>query len=79
VATELSIEGAEIEPIAYPPGQNIKFPFADEEIPVYEKRVVLPVNFKQEPKGRLTVTITYQACTDSACLPPVRKAAMFEV
>ncbi len=79
IATELAIDGAEIEPIEYPRGVMRKFPFSDTDIPVYEKQVVLLVNFKQEPKGRLTVTMTYQACTDSACLPPVRKAAMFEV
>ncbi len=78
VATALAIDGAEIQPIEYPPGETKKFPFADTEIAVYEKRLVLLLQFVQEPKGRLTVTMTYQACTDSACLPPVRKAAMFE-
>ncbi len=79
VPTEVAVEGAVVKSVDYPPGKDKTFEFADQPIPVYEKQVVLRVHFADEPTGRMTVSIVYQACTDSACLPPVRKAATFEV
>jgi thiol:disulfide interchange protein len=35
--------------------------------------VTLAVRFKSPPPDRATLRVTYQACTDHACLPPVTK------
>ena len=39
--------------------------------------VTMSVRFQSPPAPRLTLRLTYQACTDTACLPPVTK--QFEV
>jgi len=78
IPTEVEVDGAVIKSVDYPAGEEKTFPFADVAIPVYEKQVELPVHFAEEPSGRLTVSIVYQACDDSACLPAVRKAAVIE-
>ena len=65
--------------VEYPPGVEKTFPFTDTPIPVYEKEAVIVLHFVDEPHDRVTVSIVYQACDDSACLPPVCKAATFEV
>lgn len=47
---------------------------ADEAIRIYEKEVVLKQPIKVDPtnsKGRMICTVTYQACDNTICLPPV--------
>jgi uncharacterized protein YyaL (SSP411 family) len=78
IATEVQIEGAEVESIVYPDAEQKTFAFADKPLPVYEDQAGIVVTFKEQPSGRLTMTLVYQACDDSACLPPVRKQAVFE-
>src|SRR5205823_5425360 len=72
IATTLSATGAEIE-VDYPPGEEQRFAFADRPIRVYEKSAQLAVRIKSAPSGRVTFRLTYQACTDNACLPAVTK------
>ena len=59
----------------YPPGQEMKFEFADKPIRVYTGEVTFVVNLKSPPaKGsRFKVQLSYQPCNDQACLAPVVK------
>jgi len=69
--------GPTIAGIDYPSGEERKFPFADVPIRVYEGSVTIAVRFNGEPLPAdvLNLSVTYQACDDSACLPPVTKRA----
>ncbi len=63
--------------ISYPPGQLLNFSFADEKLLVYEGRVTLRMKIEaaaDAPLGAQTLPLVlrYQACNDSACLPPAR-------
>lgn len=62
----------------YPKGQDKKFPFSpDKPLNVYSGKVTLRMRLSAEasaPIGAATlpVTLRYQACNSSACLPPVK-------
>jgi uncharacterized protein YyaL (SSP411 family) len=68
-------DGPPVEAIDYPPGEEQRFAFADQPIKVYDGSVTIAVRFKEEPLPAdvLKLAVTYQACNDSACLPPVTK------
>lgn len=71
-------KGIKLVSTIYPPGENKKFPFSPKKpLNVYTGSVTLRMHMKAEPSakiGRTTVPVTlrYQACNMSACLPPVR-------
>jgi uncharacterized protein YyaL (SSP411 family) len=76
LATQLSISGdaaSKIAGIDYPPGELRRFAFADEEIRVYDGDVEIVVRLSSPPAGAVQLALRYQACDDSACLPPVTK------
>ncbi len=77
--TELSVtgEGIAVESIDYPPGKERHFPFSPEPLRVYEGEVILVVRLKNPPAwgNTLHLNLHYQACDESACLPPVTKSA----
>lgn len=62
----------------YPPGKNEKFPFSpDKPLNVYSGSVTLRMKLTADdnaPLGaaKIPVTLRFQACNLSACLPPVR-------
>jgi hypothetical protein len=62
----------------YPAGRNEKFPFSpDKPLNVYSGSVTLKMKLTAQdaaPIGATTIPITlrYQACNNSACLPPVK-------
>jgi DsbC/DsbD-like thiol-disulfide interchange protein len=61
----------------YPPGHDKKFSFADKPLNVYAGKVTLRLKLTatdKAPMGDTTIPITlrYQACNNSACLPPVK-------
>jgi len=62
---------------SYPKGKLVKFPFNPKEMAVYEGRIELKLKLQADAaasagKVKLPLTLRYQACTDAACLPPVR-------
>lgn len=62
-------------PTEYPKGIEKRFSFSEEKLSVYEGRTVFKVPYKTTPNnhgGKVLVqgVLTYQACTQSACLPP---------
>ena len=68
--TEVKAEGGELRNVVYPPGEKLAAGFAHGEmLDCYSGRV--------EITGEVGVTdrlsVTYQACDDARCLPPVRR------
>jgi uncharacterized protein YyaL (SSP411 family) len=60
--------------VAYPAAEALRNELFADDLLVYTGSVTLPVTVRQvapEP-GRLHIVLTYQACTDRACLEPVR-------
>ena len=59
-----------VRQIVYPEGETRSFAFADEELAVYSGTVAIGGEAAAEAK---TVRLTYQACDDDRCLPPVTR------
>jgi uncharacterized protein YyaL (SSP411 family) len=59
----------------YPPGEELKLGFSDQPIRVYSGEVTLVTHLTNPPAhgSKVRVSLSYQACTDQACLPPVVK------
>ncbi len=70
--------GITLADTVYPNGKNEKFPFSpDKPLNVYSGSVTLKVKLSADataPMGAVTIpmTLRYQACNNSACLPPVK-------
>ena len=76
VPTSLAVtRGPDVAGIDYPPGEEQRFAFADEPIRVYDGSVLIAVRFASAPVAGepIQLSLTYQACDDSACLAPVTK------
>lgn len=61
----------------YPEGTNLKLSFSDKPLSVYTKQFTVRAKFSVAAnaalgKMNLPFTLQYQACNDSACLPPVK-------
>jgi DsbC/DsbD-like thiol-disulfide interchange protein len=71
-------EGIKLVDTIYPPGANKKFPFSPTKpLNVYTGSVTLRLRMRAEPNAKvgkttIPVTLRYQACSMSACLPPVK-------
>jgi DsbC/DsbD-like thiol-disulfide interchange protein len=71
-------DGFKVTDTLYPAGQDKKFPFSpDKPLNVYSGTVTLRMKLTAEnnaPLGATSIPITlrYQACNQSACLPPVK-------
>jgi hypothetical protein len=80
IPTTLSVDapGATIE---YPPGQEQGFGFATGPIRVHSGKVMIVVRFSPPPKPESTLRfrLSYQACDQSACFPPITKQFEIEV
>lgn len=66
--------------IDYPEGEMKSFAFADQPISVYDGRVAILLHIEipaDTPDGTwdIEVDLTYQACDDRSCLPPVTTTA----
>lgn len=62
---------------SYPKAKLVKFPFNPKEMAVYEGKIELKLKLQADAaaspgKVKLPLTLHYQACSDAACLPPVR-------
>ena len=67
-AVEPAGEG-ELRGVAYPTGERLRFAFAGDELAVYGGAVEIRGEVRPGDDTRLLVT--YQACDDERCLPPV--------
>ncbi|HEV8632330.1 MAG TPA: protein-disulfide reductase DsbD N-terminal domain-containing protein, partial [Thermoanaerobaculia bacterium] len=80
IPTELQVElpaGWPAPELTYPEPEIARFTFADEPLSVYQGEVPIVAAFRVPPaaaSGEVTVavTLTYQACNDTQCLPPVQ-------
>src|SRR5487761_169043 len=68
----------------YPEGTNLKLSFSDKPLSVYTKQFTVRAKFSASataPLGKtnLPFTLQYQACNDSACLPPIRIPVIAEI
>ena len=61
------IEGA-LRHVTYPPGHRLRFPFAPDQIAVYTGKATIRGEAAPAEKA---LRLTYQACDDRRCLPPV--------
>jgi thiol:disulfide interchange protein DsbD len=69
--------GIELRDTAYPNGRLEKFSFSSKEMDVYSGSVTLKLKLTARADaalGEMTIPVTlrYQACNDTACLPPVK-------
>jgi DsbC/DsbD-like thiol-disulfide interchange protein len=77
-------QGFHLVDTMYPPGQLEKFPFSpDKPLDVYSGSVTLRLKFVAQNDAALgaasiPMTLRYQACNDSACLPPVKVPVTLE-
>ncbi|HTW94273.1 MAG TPA: DUF255 domain-containing protein [Tepidisphaeraceae bacterium] len=72
-ATHLAVQGDvdEIGAIDYPAGQLAQLAISEDPIPVYTGRFAIDVHFSGgNPSRKVSLALSYQACTDSACLAP---------
>ena len=77
-ATELEMpaaEGVSMGSVSYPPPLKRKFPFAEDEIAVYEGKTTLKATVnvdKSTQPGQRSVpaVLRIQACDDRVCYPP---------
>ncbi|MEZ5333047.1 MAG: protein-disulfide reductase DsbD family protein, partial [Thermoanaerobaculia bacterium] len=66
----------EVGTLRYPEGEIKSFAFADEPLSVYDGEVsilapvAVPLDAEEGPH-EVSATVTYQACDDRSCLPPV--------
>lgn len=70
--------------LRYPAGAMKAFAFADQPLSVFEGKVVVIASLalpRDLAAGAhpVAVTVTYQACNDSSCLPPVTKELATEI
>ncbi len=54
--------------VEYPPGERFRFAFSEEELSVYQGTVTVRGEVEAAAEA---VRLTYQACDDQRCLPPV--------
>jgi len=70
--------GITLADTVYPAGKNLTFPFSpDKPLNVYTQTVTLRLNLTADNSAALgdaniPITLRYQACNNSACLPPVK-------
>ena len=69
VPTAVTAEGGERRGVVYPAGQPVRAAFAHVPLSVYSGRVEIT----GEVSGTDRVAVTYQACDDARCLPPVER------
>lgn len=65
--------------IDYPPGEERQFAFADQPLHVYDGAITIAARLSTPiPAGTpVRVTLTYQPCTEDACLPATSKQIEF--
>jgi uncharacterized protein YyaL (SSP411 family) len=80
VPTNVKVDVADAQ-IDYPPGEEERFAFNESPIRVYSGEVTILVRFPHPPipDSTVRVTVSYQACDESACFPPVTKQIEVEV
>jgi uncharacterized protein len=78
--TVTGVDAKDVEKIEYPPSEERRFAFSDSPVRVYEGNVTIAIHFRRPVTSEtLTLNVTYQACDENACLPPVTKRVELEL
>ncbi len=64
-----------VRSVAYPVGEKLRFAFAEQELAVYSGEITIT---GQAAAAANAVRLTYQACDDERCLPPVTRELALE-
>jgi hypothetical protein len=80
IPTRLAID-VPVASVEYPPGEEQAFAFSSTPIRVYTGTVKFLVRFPNplKPESRLRMSLSYQACDESACFPPATKQIEMEI
>jgi len=74
VATRVVVIGQDDAVIEYPPAQLQRFEYSDDSIPVYSGKIQILIRLPDKSARRASqLSLTFQACSDSACLAPVTR------
>ena len=74
VSTRVVVIGQDDAVIEYPPAQFQRFEYSDDSIPVYSGKIQILIRLPDKSARRaLQLSLTFQACSDSACLAPVTR------
>ncbi|MFN3422556.1 MAG: protein-disulfide reductase DsbD domain-containing protein, partial [Armatimonadota bacterium] len=74
--TQVSVESelVTVEGVKFPPAKEVRLPFSDEPIKVYEGETAVVLLLRGKPhahgEGVATLRLRYQACDDKRCLMP---------
>jgi len=87
VPTRLAFQtapGLKIAPPRFPPPREMKLAFSERPVPVLGGKVLLRTRLRVLPGAapgtrRVKVILSYQACTDQACLMPRRQEFEFPI
>jgi uncharacterized protein len=78
IATEV-LAGPEVEEVGYPAGEMKQLGFSQEPIEIYAGEVRIHVRLKEALSKAIALSLRYQACDESACLPPVTRRIQIPV
>ncbi len=78
IATEV-LAGPEVEEVGYPAGELKRLGFSQEPIEIYAGEIRIHVRLKEAPSKAIALSLRYQACDESACLPPVTRRIQIPV
>ena len=75
VSTRVVVEGvAETDVVIdYPDGRPLDVPFAPSPVRTYDGDVTIVLRFTKPVTSDVRLSVTYQPCDDTACLPPVTR------
>jgi DsbC/DsbD-like thiol-disulfide interchange protein len=76
--------GFKVLATTYPPGKEMKFEFSEKKLSVYEGTFTLRMKIQAPTAAKLgaiklPLSLRYQACNDSTCLPPVKIPVPLEI
>jgi len=72
VPTSIAATAGTLRAVRYPPAEHARFAFAEQPIDVWQGRVRIAAELGPPAGGPARVLLTYQACDQERCLPPVR-------
>jgi len=73
IPTRLEVRGGDLRGLRYPPGRKRALGFSQDEIAVYDGKVTIHGELRPAESGEATLRLTYQACDEERCLPPVHR------
>ncbi len=75
VPTLVEAEGARLQEIVYPAGHKVKMAYGDAPLAIYSGTVEIEGELLEETETA-RLMLTYQACDENRCLPPITRLAV---